>query len=421
VTGASSEIVLADAGWLTDSATIAVLDALEAVGGPACVRFVGGCVRNAVMGRAIADIDLATALEPPVVVAALEAAGLKSVPTGLEHGTVTAVSGGLGFEITTLRRDVETDGRRAIVAFTDDWAEDAARRDFTLNALYADRSGRVFDPTGLGVAAARAGRIVFVGDPGQRIREDHLRILRYFRFLAWYGQGAPDPAAVEACAAQAGSLSALAAERVLKELVVLLGAPDPRPALRLMASTGVLAQVLPFAGDLSRLEGLCRVEALEERPADALLRLGALFPEGATDVAREAARLRLSGTQRERLVAAAGREPQLVSWMSPRQLRRALHILGSGTALDRLRLAWARSPEGKASGDWRALVAEAGAWRARLLPVSGADAVAAGARPGPKLGEALREVEAWWMDEDFPSDAEAVRSRLAAVLRGMGA
>ncbi|MEI7572950.1 MAG: CCA tRNA nucleotidyltransferase [Phenylobacterium sp.] len=421
MTGASSEIVLADAGWLTDSATIAVLDALEAVGGPACVRFVGGCVRNAVMGRAIADIDLATALEPPVVVAALEAAGLKSVPTGLEHGTVTAVSGGLGFEITTLRRDVETDGRRAIVAFTDDWAEDAARRDFTLNALYADRSGRVFDPTGLGVAAARAGRIVFVGDPGQRIREDHLRILRYFRFLAWYGQGAPDPAAVEACAAQAGSLSALAAERVLKELVVLLGAPDPRPALRLMASTGVLAQVLPFAGDLSRLEGLCRVEALEERPADALLRLGALFPEGATDVAREAARLRLSGTQRERLVAAAGREPQLVSWMSPRQLRRALHILGSGTALDRLRLAWARSPEGKASGDWRALVAEAGAWRARLLPVSGADAVAAGARPGPKLGEALREVEAWWMDEDFPSDAEAVRSRLAAVLRGMGA
>ena len=421
MTGASSEIVLADAGWLTDSATIAVLDALEAVGGPACVRFVGGCVRNAVMGRAIADIDLATALEPPVVVAALEAAGLKSVPTGLEHGTVTAVSGGLGFEITTLRRDVETDGRRAIVAFTDDWAEDAARRDFTLNALYADRSGRVFDPTGLGVAAARAGRIVFVGDPGQRIREDHLRILRYFRFLAWYGQGAPDPAAVEACAAQAGSLSALAAERVLKELVVLLGAPDPRPALRLMASTGVLAQVLPFAGDLSRLEGLCRVEALEEGPADALLRLGALFPEGATDVAREAARLRLSGTQRERLVAAAGREPQLVSWMSPRQLRRALHILGSGTALDRLRLAWARSPEGKASGDWRALVAEAGAWRARLLPVSGADAVAAGARPGPKLGEALREVEAWWMDEDFPSDAEAVRSRLAAVLRGMGA
>jgi poly(A) polymerase len=373
------------------------------------------------MGRAIADIDLATALEPPVVVTALEAAGLKSVPTGLEHGTVTAVSGGRGFEITTLRRDVETDGRRAVVAFTDDWAEDAARRDFTLNALYADRSGRVFDPTGLGVAAARAGRIVFVGDPGRRIREDHLRILRYFRFLAWYGQGEPDPAAVAACGAQAGSLSNLAAERVLKELIVLLGAPDPRPALRLMASTGVLAQVLPFAGDLSRLEGLCQVEALEGRPADALLRLGALFPEGATDVAREAARLRLSGPQRERLVAAAGREPRLVSWMSPRQLRRALHILGSGTALDRLRLAWARSPEGEVSGDWRVLVAEAGAWRTRSLPVSGADAVAAGARPGPKVGEALREVEAWWMDEDFPSDGEAVRARLAAVLRGMGA
>lgn len=421
MTAASPQIVLSDAAWLTDPAAAAVLDALEAAGGPGCVRFVGGCVRNAVMGRAVADIDLATPLEPPAVAAALEGAGLKAVPTGLEHGTVTAVSGGRGFEITTLRRDVETDGRRAVVAFTDDWAEDAARRDFTLNALYADRSGRVFDPTGLGVAAARAGRIVFVGEPGRRIREDHLRILRYFRFLAWYGKGEPDPAAIEACAAQSGSLSALAAERVLKELLVLLGAPDPRPALRLMASTGVLGQVLPFAGDLSRVEGLCRVERLEGRPADALLRLGALFPETASDVAREAARLRLSAAQRERLVAAAGRQPRLISWMSPRQLRRALHMLGGPTTLDRLRLAWARSPEGPAAKDWRVLVAEAGAWRPRSLPVTGADAVAAGAPAGPKVGEALREVEAWWMDEDFPEDADAARTRLAAVLRGLEA
>ena len=411
---------LTGADWITDPATLAVLDALEAAGGAGCVRFVGGCVRNAIMGRPVADIDLATLLEPVQVTAALEAAGLKAVPTGVEHGTVTAVSGGRGFEITTLRRDVETDGRRAVVAFTTDWAADAARRDFTLNALYADREGRVFDPTGEGLAAAQAGRIVFVGEADQRIREDHLRILRFFRFLARYGRGEPDPAALAACAARADSLATLPAERVLKELLSLLAAEDPRPAVRLMAATGVLPRVLPDAGDLSRLDGLCEVEAAEGAGPDPLLRLGALFPVTPAEVAREAERLRLSGAQRDRLIAAAGREPDLDSWMSPRQLRRALHILGASVVQDRLRIAWARDPRGAAADDWRRLLAETEAWSPRSLGVSGADVVAAGAAPGPRVGEVLRELEAWWMDEDFPSDRAVLQDRLGAILRGLG-
>lgn len=410
---------LEDAAWITDPAAAAVLDALEAAGGPDCVRFVGGCVRNAVMGRPIADIDLATRLEPQAVMSALAAAGLKAVPTGLDHGTVTAVSGGRGFEITTLRRDVETDGRRAVVAFTQDWAEDAARRDFTLNALYADREGRIFDPTGLGLAAARAGRIVFVGEADRRIAEDCLRILRFFRFLAAYGRGEPDAEALAACEARADSLASLPAERVLKELLSLLAAPDPREAVRLMARTGVLARVLPAAGDLSRLEGLCEVEALMGEGPDALLRLGALFPETPAEVAREAERLRLSGAQRDRLIAAAGREPRLAPWMSSAALRRALHLLGAGVAQDRLRLAWARAPHGASAGDWRARLAEARAWTPRTLGISGADVVAAGAPPGPRVGEALRELEAWWMEADFPDEGEALRARLAAILRGL--
>ena len=412
--------VLSDAAWISDPAAVAVLDALEGAGGVDCVRFVGGCVRNAIMGRPIADIDLATTLEPDRVSEALAAAGLKVVPTGVEHGTVTAVSGGRGFEITTLRRDVETDGRRAVVAFTTDWAEDAARRDFTLNALYADRAGRVFDPTGEGLAAALAGRIVFVGEADLRIREDCLRILRYFRFLAGYGRGEPDPAALAACAARADSVSSLPAERVLKELLSLLAAADPRPALRLMAQIGVLARVLPGAGDLSRLEGLCEVETIEGVPPDPLLRLGGLFPDGASEVAREAERLRLSGAQRDRLIAAAGREPRLASWMSPRQLRRALHLLGRSVVEDRLRRAWALAPHGSAAADWRDLIEVAQAWTPRSLGVSGADVVAAGASPGPEVGEVLRELEAGWMDDDFPDDPPALKARLAAILRGRG-
>ena len=275
--------------WMTAPATRAVIAALQAAGGPDAARFVGGCVRDALLERdgPDMDIDVATPLTPDAVVLALTGAGLKAVPTGIAHGTITAVAHGRPVEITTLRRDVVTDGRHAVVAFTDDWAEDAARRDFRLNALYADPDGRLHDPTGCGVDDARAGRVVFVGDPRTRIREDYLRILRFFRFFAHYGRGPADEAAVAACGASTSGLSSLSAERVSKELLKLLAAPDPRPAVRLMVTTGVLATLLPEAGSPVRFEGLV---ALGADGADPVLRLAALL-EGPVNVEREPARL----------------------------------------------------------------------------------------------------------------------------------
>ncbi|MDZ4362775.1 CCA tRNA nucleotidyltransferase, partial [Brevundimonas sp.] len=284
--------------WLTDPATRAVMQALTAAGGPDCARFVGGCVRNALIERPVDDIDIATRLLPQDVMAALAEAGLRAVPTGLAHGTVTAVSGGKGFEITTLRRDVSTDGRNATVAFTDDWAEDAARRDFRLNALYADADGTVFDPTGQGVADALAGRIVFVGDPHTRIREDYLRILRFFRFMAWYGRGQPDAAALTACADLASGMGRLSVERVSKELLKLLAAPDPVASVQAMAQAGVLAVILPEA----RLDD--RFAAMTGITEDAVLRLSVLLPADAEAASQVAARLRMPNAVRDRLAAA---------------------------------------------------------------------------------------------------------------------
>ncbi len=273
---------LVDQPWMTAAPVRAVLDALEARGGRGCARFVGGCVRNALIDRHIDDIDIATVLTPDEVAAALEAKGLKAAPTGVEHGTITGVADGQPFEITTLRRDVSTDGRRAVVAFTTDWRDDALRRDFRLNALYADPDGRVFDPTGHGLADLRAGRIVFVGDPMVRIREDYLRILRFFRFQAWFGRGEPDPAGLAACRALKGMLAGRSAERTQKELIKLLAADDPRASLALMESTGVLEAILPFVKDLSRLNGMVRLQKLMDEN-DPELRLAAMIPQELQD------------------------------------------------------------------------------------------------------------------------------------------
>ena len=256
---------------------------------------VGGAVRDTLAGRAVADIDLATPRTPEQVTEALQAAGIRAVPTGLDHGTVTAVSDGRGFEVTTLRRDVETDGRHAVVAFTDDWRADAARRDFTINAMSMTRAGEVFDYFG-GIGDLRAGILRFVGDPATRIAEDYLRILRYFRFFARYCRRSADPAALAAIRAGVPGLASLSVERVWSELARILSAPDPRPPSRLMAELGVLAAVLPEGADPARLARLVEAAA----PADPLLRLAALLTG---DAAALAARLRLSASERDRLVA----------------------------------------------------------------------------------------------------------------------
>ncbi len=405
--------------WLTHPATLRVMAALTEAGGEDCARFVGGCVRNALLRREVVDIDIATMLTPDEVIAALRAAGLKAIPTGVAHGTVTAIVDRRAFEITTLRRDVETDGRRAVVAFTRDWSEDAARRDFRINALYADLAGRVFDPTGGGIDDVAAGAIVFVGDPETRIREDALRILRFFRFRAWYGRGDPDAAALAACSKLRGLIDDLSAERVAKELLGLLAAEDPRPAVRLMADSGVLAVAVPGAVGLGRFENLVAIETEQLFSGDPLLRLTALLPDDPAVGCFTADRLRLSNHQKARVVSALGAMPRLVSWMSPRQVRQAVYQSGAETFCDRVMLAWAAAERPGAGNQWRALIPVARSWTKPTLPLTGDEVVAAGAPRGPMVGAILREVEAWWIDADFTLDKPSVIERLKSVVQGM--
>lgn len=395
-----------DQPWLTAPATRAVMAALEAAGGAGCARFVGGCVRNALIGAPVADVDIATTLKPEETERAIRAAGLKAVPTGMAHGTVTAVSERQPFEITTLRRDVSTDGRNATVAFTDDWAEDAARRDFRLNALYADREGRVFDPTGEGLADAAAGRIVFVGAPETRIREDYLRILRFFRFFAWYGRGEPDAAAVEACRAEAHGMSRLSAERVSKELMTLLSAPDPRRAMTAMAGAGVLEQFLP-EGQTGAL-----FEAAVELSPDPVIRLMTLFPVDERLVRDAATRLRLANTIRDRLAAAAAAYPAGDLTMSDPEVRAAIYRHGGQAVTDALFRRWAEAPD--RADDARRLLALAAGWRPPRMPVGGRELAQSGVEPGPETGRLLRAFEDSWIADDFPPDGHA--ERLAALV-----
>ncbi|MDP3801251.1 CCA tRNA nucleotidyltransferase [Brevundimonas sp.] len=397
---------LTDQPWLTASSTRAVMAALEAAGGPGCARFVGGCVRNALIGAPVADIDIATTLKPEETDRAIRAAGLKSVPTGMTHGTVTAVSERQPFEITTLRRDVSTDGRNATVAFTDDWAEDAARRDFRLNALYADAEGRVFDPTGEGLADAEAGRIVFVGDPRTRISEDYLRILRFFRFHAWYGRGDPDAAALEACRALVSGMTRLSAERVSKELMTLLAAPDPRPAVTAMTGTGVLAQVLPEAGSSQLFEAVVGLSS------DPVVRLAALLPADERLARDASARLRLSNSIRDRLAAAARIAPMVSLTMNEAAVRAAVWRHGRRAVADALFRRWAGAPGEAVTA--RRLLAVAEDWKRPPMPVGGRELARLGVEPGPETGRLLKAFEESWIADDFPPHGHA--ERLAALV-----
>jgi poly(A) polymerase/tRNA nucleotidyltransferase (CCA-adding enzyme) len=378
--------------FLSDPALRAVLAALPGA------RLVGGCVRDALAGREVADIDLATPLRPDQVMAALRAAGLKAVPTGIDHGTVTAVSGHRGFEVTTLRRDVATDGRHAVVEFTDDWHADAARRDFTINAMSMTPDGAVFDYFD-GRADLRDGRVRFVGDAATRIAEDYLRVLRFFRFHARYGRGAPDPAALDAIRAAAPELRRLSAERVWSELKRILAAPDPRAAVALMARLGVLAAVLPEGAMPARLDALVAADA----PADPVLRLAALL-DG--DAAAFAGRLRLANAEAAVLAAL-----------------RAGGVPDDDADDDALRRALADTPREVLAGRaW--LAGRGGRLRARLaalpapvFPLHGRDLKAAGVADGPVMGALLRDLRAWWLDTGCTGDA---RAELARRILGPG-
>jgi poly(A) polymerase len=399
--------------WMTAPETRAVIAAL----GPEKARFVGGSVRNALMGLAVIDVDIATPLVPAEVTNRLEAAGINAVPTGIEHGTITAVIDRKPFEITTLRRDVETDGRHAVVAFSQDWAEDAKRRDFTMNALYAAADGTLFDYTG-GVEDLKAGHVRFVGDAATRIREDYLRILRLFRFHAWYGKGEIDSEALRAAAAEKAGLASLSGERIQKEMLRLLEAESPMPSLRAMAATGILAEILPGALQLGRLERLVAIDTDSFFSPDPVLRLAALFPDAGT-VAMVAERFRLSNANTARLTDIVGAQEKIVSYLSIKEVRRLLYGLGLARFRDRVFLRWAEDSKESNAVQWRALLAMADAWQRPKFPLTGQNVKAAGVPEGPLVGRILAEVEEWWIESDFTDDEFSLAERLKAVVQAM--
>lgn len=363
--------------WVTRSETQAVFDAMEAAGGQAW--FVGGCVRDALLGREVGDIDLATAMPPQAVLAAAEAAGLNGVPTGIEHGTITVVSGGVPHEVTTFRRDVETDGRRAVVAFADTMIEDARRRDFTMNALYADRQGAVSDPLG-GLADLHALRVVFIGDASERIAEDHLRILRFFRFHAWFAAPGFNADALAAIADGLDGLDRLSRERVGHEMLKLLAAPDPAPAVATMERVGVLARVLPGANSVT-LAPLVEAERAAGRAPDALARLAAMGGEAVAE------RLRLSRKDAavlEHINEALGESDAAAAYYHGE------------------RVAWAAALI-RGQADAFAIARGASA----TFPIRAADLM--DRFEGPALGAKLKDLESRWVASGFTLTADQLR------------
>ena len=389
--------------WMAAPEVRAVLAAIQTGGLP---RFVGGCVRDSLLGRPFREVDIATDTHPGTVSSLLERAGITPLPVGIDHGTVGAFVGGRSFEITTLRVDIEPLGRRARVAFTDDWAADAERRDFTMNALYADPDGTLYDPTG-GRRDLEAGRVRFVGSPGRRIAEDSLRILRFFRFHAHYGRSPADTAALQACRLGASGLARLSAERIAAELLRLLEASDPAPVLGLMSDGGVLQRVLPEATNRRRLE---RLSLRDVDDADALLRLAAVLDVDSEGAAAVSARLRLSNRDRDRLVRLAKSAP-IRPDAADGALRRRLYRSGREAFRDRALLSWAEEDVG-ASG-WPRVLSFSETWSPPAFPLTGDDALALGLR-GTAVGDSLRAVEDWWVAQDFAPDRDACRARLRA-------
>jgi poly(A) polymerase len=400
--------------WMSSAEARRLFDALVERGGEA--RFVGGAVRDASLRREVNDIDIATPLLPGEVTGRLEAAGIRAVPTGIEHGTVTAIVDGKVFEITTLRRDVATDGRHATVEFSADWKEDAGRRDFTINALYAAVDGEVFDYFG-GLGDLETGRVRFVGDPVARIREDYLRILRLFRFHAWYGEGAIDPDAMRAAAGERAGLAQLSGERIQHEMLRLLEADEPVHALRTMAAAGILQDVLPGEISIARLERLAAIDAEAIFPTDPLLRLAALLVHDSNAVRVVADRWRLSGAQQTRIEEIAASKDKIVSYLSVREVRKLLYRIGPRLFKDLVFLRWADDPKASNAVRWRTLLAQADAWQPPKFPLTGRDVMLAGVPEGPLVGRILAEVEEWWVDADFIDDEFSLAERLKAIVQ----
>jgi poly(A) polymerase len=410
VTGAPH---LRDAAWLKDGEVARLLALLDCAGEEA--RVVGGAVRNALMQIAVAEIDVATTAVPEEVMRRVEAAGGRAIPTGIEHGTVTAVIDHRPIEVTTLREDVETFGRKARVAFGRDWRADAARRDFTINALSVTADGTVYDYVG-GFDDIAAHRVRFIGEPQRRIEEDYLRILRFFRFHAHFGEGAPDAAGVQACIRARAGLDTLSHERVRTEMLKLLVAARATPTLTVMAESGLLGIVLGGVAFLASFENTIKVDAALGVEADAIRRLGALGIWVEEDAERLTQRLRLSNAESERLLA-LDRWWRVAPQPDGRAARALLYQLGPQSFADRVLIAWSRSDAGAADAAWLDLASLPRRWTAPVFPLKAADFIGRGIAAGPALGAVLRAAEAAWIAADFPMDAGAIAAIADSVVR----
>ncbi|MEW9614515.1 CCA tRNA nucleotidyltransferase [Shinella sp. S4-D37] len=408
--------------WFADPALVRVLALLNGEGGEA--RVAGGAVRNSLMGLPVADIDIATTLRPEEVVERAKAAGIKAVPTGIEHGTVTLVLDGKPFEVTTLRRDVATDGRHAEVAFGTDWRMDAERRDLTINALYATGDGTVVDLVN-GLPDIESRTVRFIGDAAMRIAEDHLRILRFFRFFALYGSGRPDAEGLKACARAKDTLARLSAERVWSETKKLLAAPDPGRALLWMRQAGVLTQILPETEKwgIDAIPGLVDAERAFGWTPDALLRLAAMVPPDRARLKALAERLRLSKAEAAVLDHWAA-APEIAPKLAETTFDRLLYLNGPQGLTIRLKLALAAArarglgdPEALAfAGLCQRLIARAGKWKKPTFPLNGADVLAAGVPAGPKVGAVLGTIEEEWVAGNFRNDRTTLLARLEGLV-----
>jgi len=400
---------LKDAAWLKRPETARVFAALSGDGIE--TRAVGGAVRNTLLGRPVTEVDLATTAMPDTVMARARKAGLKAIPTGIAHGTVTVVADGTPFEVTTLRRDVETYGRHAKVAFTEDWEEDARRRDFTLNALYADADGALYDPLG-GYADLVAGRVRFIGDATARITEDYLRILRFFRFNAYYGKGPLDALGLSACVKQRDGLAQLSAERVAAELKRILIAPQAFAAVEALFDYGLLTDILGSAPRLGRFAHLIAIETALSRAPNAVLRLAALAVFVAEDAPRLAARFKLSNA--EQAVLALGADEALDTALPEEgSAKRLLYRLGADKFPWQVLLTWAARGAAADDPGWQRALTLPERWQAPSFPLRGPD-LAPFDLEGPALGERLRALEQQWIESGFALSREELLARSCA-------
>jgi tRNA nucleotidyltransferase/poly(A) polymerase len=409
--GSSEAPLLASAEWLKRPATLAVLAALNSDGVE--TRAVGGAVRNTLLGLPVTEIDLATTAEPERVIALAERAGLKTVPTGIDHGTVTVIADGAPYEVTTLRRDVETFGRHARIAYTNSWEEDARRRDFTLNALYANRDGKVFDPLG-GYGDVVAGRVRFIGEAEARIKEDYLRILRFFRFHAYYGKGAMDADGLHAAVRLHAGLDQLSAERVAGEMRRILLAPRAAGAIEALFDHGLLTNVLGGVPRLVRFERLVAIEEANGLTPSAALRLAALAVFIEEDAARLVERLRLSNAVQAVLVLGArGDDAALPGETAAKTL---LYRLGSEAYRSRLLLAWADAGAAPDDAGWRNALTLPERWQAPVFPIGGNEVMALGKLKGPEIGALLKRLEQDWIASGFALDCDQLLAKARALM-----